>query len=135
MGRRKRGHWHGGAEDYAKYRRGWYRRPKYNVPTNILEMDTHYEVWVYALSFDKENIKVSVVDDVLYISGTRTIAEGFDPHFVLQEYPVKSFERTFELNQKVDISGISAKQEDGILKIHLPKKESAIRSEQEVEIV
>jgi len=134
MGRRRRGHWHGGAEDYAKFRRGWYRRPKYNVPTNILETDTHYEVWVYALTFDKENIKISVVNNVLYISGTRTMEEGFDPHFVLQEYPQKSFERTFELNENVDIPAITAKQEGGILKIHVPKKQAATHPEQEVEI-
>src|SRR5690242_620277 len=33
-----------------------FRRPKYNVPVNIIDSPGNYEVHVYAVSFDKENI-------------------------------------------------------------------------------
>src|SRR5687768_11281640 len=80
---------------YNKFRgSGWYRRPKYNVPLNVVDNDTNFEVHVYALGFAKENIRISVQDDILYISGTRTIDENNPPNFSLQEYPVKSFERS-----------------------------------------
>ncbi len=74
--------------------RGFSRRPKYNVPLNIVDMDAAYEVQLYALSFDKDDIKVSVEDDVLYIRGTRTVDKDNLPRFRRQEYPIKSFERT-----------------------------------------
>lgn len=51
------------------YFRGVYRRPKYNVPVNISETETAFEVQVYATGFDKEHITISVIDDVLLIIG------------------------------------------------------------------
>jgi HSP20 family protein len=105
--------------------RSWYRRPKYNVPVNIAETPTSYEVTVYATGFDKENLKLSVVDDVLYISGTRTLDESNPPNFTKQEFPVKSFERILALNGQVEASGITARQENATLIITLPKSADA----------
>ena len=95
---------------------------KNNVPVNIIENDNAFAVHVYALGFDKENIRISVSDDLLYITGTRTLEEGQDPNFVRQEYPIKSFERVIQLNEKVNVETISARQENGVLIVTLPKK-------------
>lgn len=126
---------HTGEHGGHKHRRMGWRRPKYNVPTNIIENDRNFEVWVYALDFERDNIKVAVTDDTLYITGTRTLTDGYDPNFVLQEYPIKSFERSFELNQKVDATAIKAKHENGILKVTLPKSKEALQPEIDIEIV
>lgn len=125
-----------GAPFYGKFRGGAgpFRRPKNNVPVNIIDKSDVFEVHVYALGFDKENIAVSVSDDLLYVNGTRTLAEGEDPNFVRQEYPIKSFERVIQLNDKVDVAAISARQENGVLIVTLPKKAEAARPEQKVEI-
>jgi HSP20 family protein len=120
---------------YQQFNRGgWYRRPKYNVPLNVVDNDANFEVHLYALGFAKENIRISVQDDILYISGTRTIDENNPPNFSLQEYPVKSFERSLNLNGQVDTTNISARQEEGILIIHLPKSSDARQPAQEVNI-
>ncbi len=118
-------------------RHGWapaFRRPKYNVPVNIAETETGFEVYVYALGFDKENIKVSVVEGMLNISGTRTVDEKALPNFISQEYPIKSFERVVGLSEKVDASSIVARQENGVLIITLPKTAEAQKPAQEVKI-
>ena len=115
-------------------RGSYFRRPKYNVPINIVENEAHYEVHVYALGFDKEHIKLSVVDEVLYISGTRTIDENNQPVFSRQEYPIKSFERVVGLHGQVDITRISARQEAGVLIVTLPKTAKAQNPEQEIKI-
>ena len=111
-----------------------FRRPKYNVPVNIIDNTDNYEVHVYAVSFAKENIKISVADSVLYISGTREVNENNLPNFSLQEYPIKSFERVIGLNEQVDTNNISAKQENGVLIITLPKTPEAQKPAQEVKI-
>ena len=49
---------------------GW-RRPKYNVPMNVEDRGDHYQINLYAVSFDKADIKVRVVNDELIIQGTR----------------------------------------------------------------
>lgn len=111
-----------------------FRRPKYNVPVNIVDNTNSYEVHVYATGFDKANIRLSVADSVLYISGTRQVDENNLPNFSLQEYPIKSFERTIGLNEQVDTGNISAKQENGVLIITLPKTAEAQKPAQEVKI-
>ena len=113
---------------------GYFRRPKYNVPINIVENETHYEVFVYALGFEKDNIKLSVIDDVLYISGSRTIDENNRPNFIRQEYPIKSFERMVSLRGQIDSTQITARQEEGILKIVLPKTPQAQKPAQDIQV-
>ncbi|QHT69157.1 Hsp20/alpha crystallin family protein [Rhodocytophaga rosea] len=113
---------------------GYPRRPKYNVPINISDHETHYQVDIYAVGFAKENIKISVVDDVLYISGTRTIDADKEPNFIRQEYPVKSFERMVNLNSQIDTAGIKARQEDGILSVILPKSPETQQPAQDISV-
>lgn len=130
----KFGHF-GGSHKFGKgqWHQG-FRRPKYNVPVNIAETATGYEVHVYALGFDKENIKIAVTDGVLYISGTRTVDEAGLPKFSTQEYPVKSFERSVSLSENIDTTNIAAKQENGVLIVTLPKTAEAQKPAQEVKI-
>lgn len=119
---------------HHKFGEGFYRRPKYNVPVNIEETANGYEVKVYATGFEKENIKLSVVEDVLYITGTRTIDENNKPNFTKQEFPVKSFERVIALNGQVDSAAIKAKQENGVLIVTLPKTAAAQTPAHEINV-
>jgi HSP20 family protein len=114
---------------------GSFRRAKYNIPANIAETDTGYEIHLYALGYDKSNINITVVDEVLYVTGTREIPEDYRPNFIRQEFPIKSFEKVFHLNEGIDTTAIVAKQEDGVLIITLPKKPEAQRQERNVDIV
>jgi HSP20 family protein len=118
-----------GAPAYEKFMRGHfnsafrggYRRPKYNVPLNVLDAGDSYEVQVFAFGFDKDQISIQLAEDVLVIRGKKELAPEEEPRFHLQEFPVKNFERQLALNGKVDASQISARHENGILKITLPK--------------
>ena len=128
----------GNRRQYARWHNRWsagYRRPKYNVPLNIVETETFYEAHVYASGFSKENIKLSVVEDVLYISGTRTVDENNLPNFISQEFPIRSFERVIRLRGQVDTPHITARQEEGVLKITLPKTAEAQRPAQEIKVL
>ena len=104
------------------------------MPINIDEKDDHFIVSVYATGFGKENIKLSVQDDVLYITGTRTFDEADKPNFTKQEFPVRSFERMVSLEGQVDVTGISAKQEEGVLIIKLPKTAEARQPSREISV-
>jgi HSP20 family protein len=111
----------------AHWGRTWgmpYRRPKYNVPVNIAEHEDAWEISVYATGFDKADIRLSVSDETLYITGTREAGDPA-PQFIRQEFPVKSFERIISLNGQVDTTRITARQEGSVLYITLPKTEAA----------
>jgi HSP20 family protein len=124
----------GEGREGGRFREGWHRRPKYNLPINIADNESSFEVFVYALGYAKENIKLSVQDDILYISGTRNVDEASLPNFTKQEFPIKSFERMLNLNGLINVSGIKARQEDGVLIITLPKNADAQKPSQEIPV-
>ncbi len=124
-----------GRRFYKNHLQFGYRRPKYNVPVNVIENSENFEVHVFATGFDKENIRITVTNDVLFISGTRNVPESYAPGFTLQEFPVRSFERSLALNGKVELNGITARQENGVLIIDLPKNESAKSEEKSIPVV
>ena len=109
------------------------RRPKHNVPVNIAETDTGFTAQIFCVGFPKEQVKITLTNNLIYISGHRQPADEH-PDFLLQEYPIKSFERWFELSDKVDQAGITARFEDGVLIIEAPKTEAARSPEREVAI-
>ncbi|KAF8096933.1 hypothetical protein N665_0298s0004 [Sinapis alba] len=60
----------------------------------------------------KEEIKVEVEDSIYLIIRTETIVD---------RSPVRSFKRKFRLPGSIDITGISAGYEDGVLTVIVPK--------------
>ncbi len=110
------------------------RRPKYNVPVNILDKETAFEIHVYATGFDKSDISLTVANDLLLIKGEKNLNPEEAPHFTRQEFPVKTFERQIALNGMTEIAGISAKQEEGVLIITLPKSSKAKSENQRIDI-
>ena len=100
------------------------RRPKHNIPVNIEETDRGFTARVFCVGFPKDRISINLTGNVIYISGTRD-PDHPNPNFLLQEYPVKSFERWFELSEQVDQQAISARFEEGVLLIEAPLKAGA----------
>jgi len=103
-----------------------FKRPKYNVPLNIIETEEEFEIHVFATGFSREDIKITVTDDILYIKGKKEIDEENAPNFSRQEFPIKNFERTLSLNGSADAENITASSENGILVIKLPKAKKQI---------
>ncbi len=135
--RRGNRHRHG-AEGWERKMRmkggSWgFRRPKHNIPVNIIEHDDHTELRVHALTYHPDNINISVTDDILYITGTRE-PEVDKPNFILQEYPIKSFERSFELGGHLDLENISAKMDNGVLVITIAQSEKSKTPDRVVKI-
>lgn len=69
--------------------------------------------------------------DIDYDRGTLTIAARVTPRqapaqtFMLQEYGVGDFVRTFQVGEGIDASKIEAELNGGVLRLHLPKAEAA----------
>ncbi|XP_010448983.1 PREDICTED: 15.4 kDa class V heat shock protein [Camelina sativa] len=63
----------------------------------------------------KEEIKVEIEDSIYLIIRTEATAGSPDP-------PVKSFKRKFRLPESIDMIGISAGYEDGVLTVVVPKR-------------
>ena len=121
-------------ERARRHARRSHRRAKYNVPVNIIEHEDSFELQLFALTYAKEHIKISVVEDHLYITGKRSPEGDASPNFLLQEYPIKSLERSFELSHRADKSNIKAHHRDGILIVTVGKTQSAQSPEISIEV-
>lgn len=102
---------------------------------NLLDCDNFYLLEIPLPGYKKEELTLDVVDARLVIKGSHTSEESPETEYLLKEYDKESFERSFELNDVVDTDGISAKFEDGVLKVKLPyKKDSVNTSKRKVEL-
>ena len=72
----------------------------------------------------KEDIEISIEDNVLTVSGERKFEESKDNGtFRRVERAYGSFRRSFTLPRGVDPAKVEAKFEDGVLTLNIPKSE------------
>lgn len=102
---------------------------------NIKEEETKYHVELSAPGYKREDIKVSVEDDTLTITGEVKIEnEETKENYVKREFRSGNFKRSFNLNGMVNTDKIDAKYIDGILKIDLPKVENEVKKLKEITV-
>lgn len=93
-------------------------------PVNVHETQEAYHVELSAPGLNKEDFQVKLEEGLLTISYEKkeeAKTEGYKT--VRREFTQKSFKRTFSVDELVDADNIQAKYEQGVLKLHLPKKE------------
>jgi HSP20 family protein len=93
---------------------------------DIYETETH-EVVIKAELPDvkKEDIGVSVENNVLTLTGERKPEQSKREQFQRVERRFGSFSRSFTLPTSVDAGQIAASYKDGVLTIRLPRREDA----------
>jgi HSP20 family protein len=94
---------------------------------NIKENADAFMVEMAAPGMAKEDFKIELNNDLLTISSEKKnekeTKEG--ETYTRREYSYQSFSRSFTLPNTVDGEKISAKYENGVLSIEIPKKEEA----------
>lgn len=94
---------------------------------NIKEDVDGFEVDMAAPGFEKKDFKIELLNNLLTISSEKKVEsetkEG--QQFTRQEFSYQSFSRSFTLPNTVEGEKIMARYENGILKVHIPKKEEA----------
>ncbi|WNJ18005.1 Hsp20/alpha crystallin family protein [Pontibacter sp. G13] len=94
---------------------------------NVKETDTTFELELVAPGFSKEEIKLEIDQDLLTLKADHTdTQENQGETFTRREFRKQSFKRAFQLPETVNTEEISAKYENGILHVVLPKQEAAI---------
>ncbi len=106
-----------------------------NVPVNIQENDNAFELQLIAPGLKKEDFKISVDKNVLHISYEHKKENKEETSkWIRKEYKSRTFRRSFTLTEKVNVAGINAKYNDGILHLTLPKKENTEPATQEITV-
>lgn len=103
----------------------WGRDMNFSIPpVNIHETNEAYHLELVAPGLKKEQFKISLEKGVLSISYEhKNEAENKDYKTHRKEFRSSSFKRSFSVDEKVNVEGIQAKYEDGVLKLLLPKKD------------
>lgn len=98
------------------------------VPVNVRETEAGYELEIIAPGMKKEDFKVNLSNNLLTVSFDHKQEqkdENKQTGYVMQEYRVHSFQRSFNLDDTIDAEKITARYEDGVLHLSLQKKEGA----------
>lgn len=93
-------------------------------PVNILETPGSYQLDVAAPGLEKADFIVKLEENLLSISAEKK-EDKADPanKLLRREFSQRAFKRSFTIDEKIDTQNISAKYENGVLKLELPKKE------------
>ena len=104
-------------------------------PVNIVEKTDAYQLEVSAPGWQKESFNLKLDANVLTISAEKKEeAKDETAKVVRKEFTNKSFKRSFTLDEKIDAANISAKYENGVLQVTLPKKEVIKAAAQQITI-
>jgi HSP20 family protein len=101
------------------------------------ETDTTYEMELVAPGLRKEDFQLNVTRDTLTVSfeeKNENKQSNTEEGWVRQEYRKRSFSRSFNLNDAVEINGITARYENGILYLTLPKNEKVKQTSKAIKV-
>ncbi|ARA92181.1 MAG: Hsp20/alpha crystallin family protein [Bacteroidetes bacterium] len=100
-----------------------------NVPTvftpavDMWETDSHY-IFAFDLpGLTKEDVSISYQDGMLQISGERKAPQEENATFHRVERPYGRFFRSIRLDRGIQVDGIEAHFEHGVLTVEVPKAE------------
>jgi HSP20 family protein len=105
----------------------WMPREAYFVPkADVVETENEFEVTVDLPGMKREDVNVEVKDGDLWITGKRAEEKeekGATYHRVERRYG--EFRRVLALPARIDRDKVTAKYDNGVLKVTVPKMEAA----------
>lgn len=109
--------------------------PTWKPAVDITEHDDEYVAKVELPGVNKDDVKITMQDNVLSIRGEKTQEKkGKEENYHRVERYYGSFQRSFTLPTSVKSDRIEAEYKDGILTIRMPKAEEAKPKQIEVKV-
>jgi HSP20 family molecular chaperone IbpA len=99
--------------------------PVYSPSVDIFENDHSITVLADMPGVKAKDLKIDLRESVLTLTGQVTVPESSKESDVLREYHSGIFFRQFTLSETVDQGRIDANLTDGVLRLELPKVETA----------
>ncbi len=98
--------------------------PSFSPPVDILAGDEEVVILVELPGMNREDVSVEVRNGTVSIRGERP-ADG-DGQFYLRERPSGAFSRSFSLAWELNPESVSAKLEEGVLRVSVARRERTI---------
>ena len=97
------------------------------MKTDVHEHDDHYEVDIDLPGFKKDEITLDLENGYLTVGASKSLDEdhkNLKGKLIRQERYAGSMQRSFYVGEYITEEDISAKFEDGVLRLSVPKKEA-----------
>lgn len=111
-------------EEVEIKKEGWFE-PEGELVADVWETDEEIVVQAPIAGTKSEDIEIIIEGDILKIKGKRTNPENDekDKKYLLRECYFGPFSKEISLPESIDKQSVRATIEEGILTVHLPKKE------------
>ncbi|NMB80603.1 MAG: Hsp20/alpha crystallin family protein [Ignavibacteria bacterium] len=120
-------------DDFSNF--GFSFTDNFNPRIDISEDENSLNVIAEIPGIKKENLKITLQDNILTIEGEKKKEEeAKDKNYYRSERVFGSFKRCFTLPTEVDSEKVDAKFEEGILKINIKKLEPKPKNEKVIEL-
>ena len=108
---------------------------EWSPPVDIEELKNLYKIKIDIPGLTKKDIKVTLFNNVLEISGSRKSTNISDnKYYKYNERLTGSFKRRFNIKNLINDDNITATSKNGLLEILLPKLEKNIPKEKSIKI-
>ncbi len=98
--------------------------PVYRPNVDIIERADQLVVYADMPGVPEDAIDINFQEGMLTIHGKADRRQAEETEYLLSEYGVGDFYRTFRVSEKIDAAKITAEYHEGVLILHLPKAES-----------
>jgi HSP20 family protein len=109
-----------------------YTQPSAGIPAaetawqprvDVIDADNQYVLEVDLPGVDPNGVEVELEQGLLVIKGEKEASHGDEAAYTYRERRAGKFERSFRVPEAVDADGITAKFDQGVLEIRVPKVE------------
>ena len=101
--------------------------------TQVAETDEAYLFTLEMPGLSREQVEIYIEGDTLVVKGGKAEQSENDPAARRREFRASRFERTFSIGNRVDRDKVSAKMQNGILTVTLPKSVAKLGRKVEIQ--
>ncbi len=96
----------------------------YIVPTiDIFENENEFKLFADMPGVTKEGVDIVIANEELEIKGKIAETEEASNNFLVREFRMYDYYRKFTVGNNIDSNAVTAKIENGVLELTLPKRE------------
>lgn len=102
------------------------------VPMNVKEYSEGFTVEIIIPGIKKEDVAISIEQNKLVVSYKHEYIVEENITYLKREFETKDFKRSFSLPNNINVEGINASYDEGILSVVLPKNSNQERKKIEI---
>ncbi len=108
----------------AKPDRLWAELEAITPKVNVTENENFFHLEAATPGMQDKDINIEVHNDVLTIKGhKKDESDTKKENYHIREFSSQNFERSFKLSDRIDTDKVTAKIDNGVLRVDLPKHE------------